>query len=72
MAFTLTTEHFRSLIGPCAEGDRSKFVAAIDPEVHWIVCDPIDDPKSLAGTYVRLHLSFPFPPKHHPDPPNPQ
>jgi len=54
MPFTLTKEHVHSLVDPTAEGDWTKFLDAIDPAVHWIVVDPIFDPESLAGTYVRL------------------
>ena len=54
MPFTLTVEHFRSILDPAEAGDWSKFVGAFDPEVHWVVADPEFHPRSLAGTYVYI------------------
>lgn len=52
MSFTLTKEHLDSFLGPAAKGDWNPFVDAIDPNVHWVVNDPVNDSTSLTGTYV--------------------
>lgn len=36
-----------------AQGDESVFGSAIDPEVYWVIADPVNDPVGLTGTYVR-------------------
>jgi hypothetical protein len=57
MPFTLTKEHILSFTEPAAHGDWTAFVGAIDPEVKWIIADPIHDTTSLSGTYVRSSAS---------------
>ncbi len=52
MGFNITPEYVQSILSPAAKGDWSSFIAALDPEVQWIVSDPTHDPLSLAGTYV--------------------
>jgi hypothetical protein len=56
MPFTLTKEYVQSLLGPAAHGDWTAFVDAIDPEVHWVVADPVYNNTSLSGTYVTSPL----------------
>ncbi len=58
--FKLTPELVHALFDPTADGNWEPFIAAVDPEVHWIVNDPAPNPLSLAGTYVRSP-PFPFP-----------
>ena len=39
---------------PIAQGDWSLFGGAIDPQVHWVITNPVVDPVALTGTYVCL------------------
>ncbi|KAH7397610.1 hypothetical protein BKA64DRAFT_42623 [Cadophora sp. MPI-SDFR-AT-0126] len=51
MGFTLTPQYVKDILTPCAEGNWSAFLDAMDPEVHWMVVEPRRDPVSLAGIY---------------------
>jgi len=52
MSFTLTEEHVKEILEPAGQGDWAPFIAAIDPNVKWIISDPVADPSTSAGTYV--------------------
>jgi len=52
MSFTLTEEHVKSFLEPAAQGDWAPFLAAIDPNVKWIITDPENNPSISSGTYV--------------------
>jgi len=53
MGFLLTTQHIKDILAPCAKGDWTVFLDAMDPDVHWMVVEPKKDPMSLSGIYVR-------------------
>ena len=53
MGFLLTTQHIKDILAPCAKGDWTAFLDAMDPDVHWMVVEPKKDPMSLSGIYVR-------------------
>ncbi|KAJ7465748.1 hypothetical protein B0H11DRAFT_2240025 [Mycena galericulata] len=35
--FTLTEAHVKAIIDPMSNGDLSSFIAAIDPNVRWVI-----------------------------------
>ncbi|KAK0103711.1 hypothetical protein ONS95_005718 [Cadophora gregata] len=51
MGFLLTTKYVKDILTPCAEGNWSPLLNALDPEVHWMVVDPERNPLSQAGVY---------------------
>jgi hypothetical protein len=52
MSFTLTEEHIKAFLEPAGRGDWAPFIAAIDPNVKWVIVDPVADSSTSAGTYV--------------------
>lgn len=52
MPFQISNEYVRGILDPVARGDMSGFLDAFDPEVHWMIADPVYDSTSLSGTYV--------------------
>lgn len=54
MTFTLTEAVVHAILDPVAQGDWAAFQAAIDEDVVWIIADPVNDARTLAGTYVRF------------------
>jgi hypothetical protein len=54
MPFTLTKEHVLSIVGPTEQAEWTSFLDAMDPNVHWVVADPVHDATSLSGTYASL------------------
>jgi hypothetical protein len=52
MSFTLTEEHVKSFLEPASRGDWAPFMVAIDPNVNWIIVNPVEDPSTSSGTYV--------------------
>lgn len=54
MTFLLTKDVIASLFDPTAKGDWAPFLAAIDPDVRWIINDTVDNRKTMTGVYVCL------------------
>ena len=52
MSFTLTEEHVKAFLEPAGRGDCAPFIDAIDPNVKWVIVDPVADSSISAGTYV--------------------
>jgi len=52
MGFLLTTQHIKDILAPCAKGEWTAFLEAMDPDVHWMVVEPKKDPMCLSGIYV--------------------
>ena len=52
MSFNLTEEHVKSFLEPAGRGDWAPFMGAIDPNVNWVIVDPVEDPAISSGTYV--------------------
>ncbi|KAJ7773889.1 hypothetical protein B0H16DRAFT_1304151 [Mycena metata] len=50
--FTLTHAHVASMLDPVAQGDWSAFVAAIDPDVRWVIGSEKQDKLCMTGVYT--------------------
>ena len=56
MASTLTIDHIRSILDPCAKGDWGPLLNAIDENVKWWIAADDEDPDTVSGVYVCLSL----------------
>lgn len=52
MSFTVTEEHVKAFLELAGRADWAPFIDAIDPNVKWVIVDPVADPSTSAGTYV--------------------
>ena len=51
--FTLTKEYLDSIVEALEKNDMGPLVGTLDPEVHWEIGGPEEDPKGTqTGTFV--------------------